>query len=270
MKKIFQRFFLLLFLFVFVCAKVVSADSGWGGSYDSGSSSDFSSSSSSSFDSGSSSDLSVTEIIILFVIIFIVVELYNKYSGQLSKKVVPKKSYDIERIKEILPDFDVNEFQNQSYEIYKKIQIAWMDFDFKTLRKYTTDELYHSYQAQLTILKAKKQKNVMKNFDLQNFAVLDMEHDEIHISLKVHMLVECNDYVVDQKDKVVRGTSSRKVVYDYEMTFTKSLEKKENKCPNCNAPLDNQQSNVCSYCDSPIISEHYDWVLSKKEVKRQM
>ncbi len=42
-----------------------------------------------------------------------------------------------------------------------------------------------------------------------------------------------------------------------------------NKCPNCNAPLENVQSSVCPYCNSTIINSQHDWVLSKKEMIRQ-
>lgn len=177
--------------------------------------------------------------------------------------------YDIEKIKKILPDFSKESFQNLTYEIYKKIQIAWSNFDYETLRKYTTDELYNLYRSQLVALNVKKQKNVMKDFELYDFEIVGMEYNIDSISLKLQMIIECYDYVVDVNNSVVRGSDDYKFIYHYEMTFICGLAKKDNKCPNCNAPLDNQNSNVCPYCDSVVIGNNYDWVLAKKSMIRQ-
>ena len=157
----------------------------------------------------------------------------------------------------------------QVFAIYKKIEVAWMDFDYESLRKYTTDELYNQNHSQLIALQVKKQKNIMKDFELKSFEIVGMERIENTITLKVRMTVECFDYVVDKEGKVVRGTDRQKMVYDYEMTLVKGMDTKINKCPNCNAPLENVNSSVCPYCDSVIISNNYDWVLAKKQMINQ-
>ena len=36
-------------------------------------------------------------------------------------------------------------------------------------------------------------------------------------------------------------------------------------CPHCGAPLDLNQSGVCSYCHSVVTSDDHDWVLAKIE-----
>ena len=36
-------------------------------------------------------------------------------------------------------------------------------------------------------------------------------------------------------------------------------------CPHCGAPLDLNQSGVCSYCHSVVTSDDHDWVLTKIE-----
>ena len=144
-----------------------------------------------------------------------------------------------------------------------------MNFDYDNLKKYTTDELYNTYKSQLVALGVKKQKNIMKDFVLKDFEITNMETNSNIISLTVRMIIECFDYVVDENNITLRGNSHKKVRYDYEMIFIKGMSKNKNKCPNCNAPLEESNRNECPYCNSVIISKNYNWVLSKKRVISQ-
>lgn len=291
-----KNIFLIIFLCLFLSLTVtMRADSGWDGDYDSGSSWD---SGGSSWDWGSSSsdhhwsssnrhdrvdsadDLGSAFLImgVFFTICIVITAVIittqknknnqNRFNNN-TNDIQYNFGYDINKIKEILPGFDANEFRTSTFDIYKKIQIAWMDFDYDTLKELTTNELYNLYKSELIALKAKKQKNIMENFSLLNFRVTDIEKGTDDVSIKVRMNVMCKDYVVDQNNTVMRGNKNRMVTYDYEMTFTKGLKTKDNKCPNCNAPLENVQTSTCPYCGSTVISDNHDWVLSKKQVKSQ-
>ncbi len=283
---------ILLFVFGIILILLplhhLSADSGWDGGYDSGSSwssgssdwgsssSNWDSSSSWSSSSGSYSSDSVdlfTIIIITVILIAIVYIISNK--GKNNRVMVPSTSlgklnpYDIEKLKNFLPDFDEVKFKEQAYELYKNIQVAWMNFDKDTIKKCVTDELYNTYSSQLTTLKLKNQTNVMKDFNLLDANIVGMEIKYNFISLTLKMKVECYDYIIDKDGKTVRGNDKQKVIYEYAMTFNKGVSDQQNKCPNCNAPLENVNSSKCPYCDSNIINENYDWVLSKKQVLSQ-
>lgn len=285
-------FIILLLLCLFFPLHQLSADSGWDGGYDSGGSSDWGSSSSdwgsSSSDWGSSSSdwssssgshssgsldlFTVISILIFMAIIFAVTNKPNSGSNRL---MVPGASlgkinpYDIDKLKKFLPDFDEEKFKEKAYELYKEIQVAWMNFDKDSIRKCVTDELYNTYSAQLSTLKVKNQKNIMKDFQLLDSKIIGMETKEKLVSLTIKMKIECYDYIVDKEEKTLRGNDKQKVIYEYAMTFNKGVSDKPNKCPNCNAPLDNVNSSKCPYCDSNIINESYDWVLAKKQVLSQ-
>ena len=257
-----------------------NADSGFDGSYSGGSSSSSWSSSSSSgsyysgssnYSSGDSDPLSVIISLAIFLIIaaIVITQSKNKVNNMPATTLNNVPPYNPDKLKEILPDFDENTFRTQAYTIYKDIQTAWMNFDEETIRKNVTDEMYNMYKSQLTTLKVKKQTNVMKDFNLLGFNIVGMETKDNIISLTVTMQVECYDYITDKDSKVVRGTDKRKVIYNYAMTFNKGISTKPNKCPNCNAPLENVNSSVCPYCDSVIIGENYDWILAKKQVLSQ-
>ena len=256
------------------------ADSGFDGSYSGGSSGGFSGSSwsssdsyySGSYSSGGSSDPIVLVVPLSITLIIVVVAIISsKQRGTMMPTTILKNvpPFNGEKLKEYLPDFNPLEFKTQTYEIYKKIQIAWMNFDYDSMRESVTDEMYNMYKSQLTTLSVKKQTNIMKDFNLLAFNIVGMEIQDKTVSLTVTMQVECYDYIIDKNNKVVRGTDKRKVIYNYAMTFNKGISSKPNKCPNCGAPLENVNSSVCPYCDSTIIGENYDWVLAKKQVLSQ-
>ena len=280
-------FIILLLLCLFFPIHRLSADSGWDGGYDSGGSSDWGSSSSDwgssssdwdssdwsssggSYSSGSLDPFMVMAIIAFIVIIFVISNKTSQRAMVQSTTLDRVNPYDINKVKAVLIDFDEDKFKEKAYELYQEIQVAWMNFDKDSIRKCVTDELYNTYSAQLSTLKIKNQKNIMKDFKLLNSSIIGMEIKEKMVSLTIKMKVECYDYVVDKEGKTLRGNDKQKVIYEYTMTFNKGVSDRPNKCPNCNAPLDNVNSSKCPYCDSNIINEGYDWVLAKKQVLSQ-
>lgn len=278
-------FIVLVCLCLLFPIRKLSADSGWDGGYDSGGSSwssgssDWGSSSSdwgssSSYGSGSYSgdSLDPLALIIAFAVIIFVFIITTRTSSRTmvaSTTLGKLNPYDKDKLQKFLPEFDEEEFREEAYELYKTIQTSWMDFDNETLKKCVTDELYNTYSAQLSTLKVKKQTNIMKDFKLLNSNIIGMEIKEKVVALTLKMKVECYDYVVYKEGKTLRGNDKQKVIYEYAMTFNKGISDKPNKCPNCNAPLENVNSSKCPYCGSNIINDSYDWVLAKKQVLSQ-
>ena len=290
---------LLFFGFGIITTK---ADSGWDSSYDSGSSWNSGSSWDSDWDSrsswdsdwdsdysysgGSSSRASYTTtgdagtVIIMFAIIaaMIVIPIAtgSKNAKKMSEKKEELKYTDIDQeqiekeIKEVLPDFSSETFKNTVYEIYKEVQIAWMNFDYDTLKNTCTKELYSQYYSQLERLKEKKQKNIMDILSQKNFEIREKEITKDEIYLKVRTTITCYDYVVDEEENVVRGKANIIHYYYYEMTFVKKLNNKKTKCTACGADLDNTVKGVCPYCRSKLTYDSNDsWILVRKEMISQ-
>lgn len=267
----------LLFMVLVAFSRCVDADSGWDSSYDSGGSWD--SGSSWDYDSGSYSsgvyvdgDDDIVGIIIFIVaIIIVVVSISNRYRGN-GNNVKSYGYVDLsdDKIREIDASIDKEKLKQEVFEIYKNVQESWMNFDFDNLRKYTTDELYNMYNSQLKVLKAKKQKNIMKDIVYKNAKVVDINIDNGIEKIIVYLNVEQYDYVVDTNDKVVRGVSNYKNNVDYLITVTRSMKNNSiDKCPNCGAKIDIISGGVCPYCDSTIINSTDKFVMSKKECINQ-
>lgn len=190
-------------------------------------------------------------------------DIYRKKINHLP--FVPRKytPYNINEILKVIPDFNELKFQQKTFDIYKKIQTSLNDFNIQLLRNYTTDELYNLYKKQLEVLKRKHRKKISEDFKLIYFNIVGMEIKKETVSLTVFMKIECFDYKINQTGKIIRGSKRKKVVHNYRMTFIKGIGK-QNKCPNCGAPLKNINSVTCEYCNSVTIGENYDWILSEK------
>lgn len=288
MKKI-RKIILTLILLIISFGIVympVKADSGWdsdydsggwdsGSSWDSGSDWDFGSSSSSSSGHYSSGG-SLSSAIIIVIVIIIVVAIISKNKPNGGSKSGGNKLYsnhnnyrdvDNEKITSIDPSINVSEFKTKAFNIYKDIQTAWMNFDTDTIRKLTTDEIYNMYSSQLETLKLKKQKNIMKDITLEDVKIIDIKKENNVISLSVYLKVKCYDYVIKvATGETVRGKDNQKLCIEYVLLFVKSASNNKNKekCPNCGAPVDIVSSATCPYCDSVLIKEASDYVMSKK------
>ena len=149
----------------------LKADSGWDSDYDSGSWDSGSDWGSSSWDSdwGSSGSSSgggsfITFIIVAAIIIYVIIESNKTNNNTAPTNTNIQPSLSEEKKKKTLPEFNKQEFLDKAYSIFIEVQNAWSNFDYETLRKYLSDELFNTYKSQLRVLNAKKQKNLMHNF----------------------------------------------------------------------------------------------------------
>lgn len=267
-----------------VIYRPVQADSGWdsdydsgwdsGSSWDSGSDWDYDSDWSSSGGGGGGS-ISLIGMIVVVVISIVIMNSKNNrnggnkgnHSNYVNTNNDNYNDVDINKIKEIDPELNINEFKTKVFRTYKDIQTAWMNFDTDTIRKLTTDEVYNMYSSQLETLKLKKQKNIMKDIELINVKITDIRKENDTIKINAYLNVRCYDYVIKEStNEVVRGTNSAKINIKYMLTFVKSSNNNKlvEKCPNCGAPVDIVSSAKCPYCDSTLVKTSSDYVMSKK------
>lgn len=240
-------------------------DSDWGDS-DWGSGSGFNSES-------SKATLVITLIFMVCIIIATIAEAYRpskKNSANMQYNILKDNKEALENLSREIPNFNRLEFYNYVYDNFVKVQQAWMNFDYEALRKLVTDELFNTYKSQMKTLEVKKQKNIMDDFDRSDIAIIGFNKSQNKLTVTLKMTVRFFDYLVDKDNKVVRGSKLKRLINTYTLTYVSGTSTKQNKCPNCNAPLDNTvASNVCPYCKSTIVNASHDFILSKKEIFEQ-
>jgi hypothetical protein len=258
-------------------------DSSWdsGGGYDGGSSSswDYGGSYGSSGGGGSiiGGFFALIFIIIIFAVFIALVAASSSKSGDttnLNQTFKPTLSYLNEEELEVLKSYG---FTNETvldaaYKAYVNIQYAWSNLDIDKARKLLSDELYNTYKSQLNVLRAKKQKNVMSDFDYVGGGITSIKEDGNTLTISLELSVTCKDYLINTENNMtVRGNAYKTNHYTYSLTFVVAKGKNAGvvNCPNCNAKLGEGTSVKCEYCGSTITRKASTLTLTRKEMIRQ-
>ena len=109
----------------------------------------------------------------------------------------------------------------------------------------------------------------MEGFEKVAIAINDFDESNKEYTIDVLFRIKFIDYLASLKGTVLKGSNRRKLVMTYKLTYVKSVNTEDNKCPNCNAPLENVASSICPFCKSVIISDTHNYVLAKKQLIKQ-
>lgn len=290
--KIIKVVLLLLILFIPIyIAPISRADSGWdssygggggsygGGSYGGGYSGGYGGSYGGGYSSGGSysGELDAAALVATFLVFITLIILLGYIASKAKPPVDDKNKYlmyafqDIteEKLKAIMPNDNLEHLKLESFHNFVQIQDAWMNFDYKTLREYCSDELYNTYKSQLETLKIKNGQNIMSEYDNIDTKIIDIKSVNGEIIMTVFMCVEFFDYVINIKTKeITRGTDEHKLLNNYIMTFVmkdSKTSKKITKCPNCGAKIKHNTSGECEYCNATIVKKASKFVLTTKK-----
>lgn len=257
-----------------------SSDSGWSSGGSSWSSSD----------SGSSGDWGLFEMVIYIIGIVIGIGIFLKDAYYNRKYCFNKKQYYnqyydekhryneeeiIKRIQQTDEFFSKDLFTSWARDLFVKLQYAWSDRDWSTIRCFETEELYEQHSTQLQRYVQNKQINKIERVSVNSVTFLSFEQiggkDVLSVVLNTKMI----DYIVDEATgQVIKGDKNTDRINNYKLTFVRTTGVKtklgDNKinvtnCPNCGAPTEITSAGKCSYCGSVITIGEYNWVLSNLE-----
>ena len=299
-----KKIIIVLLMICSITVIPVMADSGWDNDYSSSSSSDWGSSSSSwdsgssSWDSssysGSSNDdydlLFVLEMMGAFILFFIIMIAINKTIEYIGNAIKNKKALKLSNsaikskisnrfklfnnfnlgdidseIKKYYPELDERSLIELLYKKIVDVQEAWMNFDYDSLKRLCSDELYTSYKSDLEVLKLSNGKNVMNNFSLLSANIESIKEENDFIIIKAYMYMSFIDFVFNTKlRKITKGDIKYSVFSSYNLEFIVTKNPKEIVCPNCGAKV-KVGDKECSYCHTVINSTYGDFVLNVKK-----
>ena len=176
------------------------------------------------------------------------------------------------RIKRYIPDFNKIKFLNDGYRMLCDVQNAWMNFKLEDVREFITDELHDMYESQLSILEAKGEQNILDDLVLQKSFLKNVNVQNDTITITTVYIAEFYDYIVEHTTgKLIRGDTNKKVRVTFEVKFRRTLDerKKITKCPNCGADIKMNNTGVCEYCRTELVTENTKWVLTEKKTINQ-
>ena len=164
-------------------------------------------------------------------------------------------------------DLHEDKIVDDSFNIYKDLQTAWMNFDYDKIKKLVSDEMYNMYLNQLETLKIKNQKNMMEHIKFRNGYIKEYKKIKNKEIIEIYLTVSCYDYIINtESNEVVRGSKYEELTLSYILTFERNI-KVINKCPQCGASVKNLTE--CPYCKSKIVNNTTNMILVKKQMISQ-
>ena len=109
------------------------------------------------------------------------------------------KSYDYFTNNEY-QSLNTKELQDELFNVYKDIQLAWAQNNIEPVRNILSDELFNTYQMQIDSMIQMNQRNEMKDIIFRKMVVTNNKVDNNFEELTVTMEVTCRDYMVQMKN----------------------------------------------------------------------
>jgi len=170
------------------------------------------------------------------------------------------------------PSFSTPAFLQRAQMAFEKIQAAWSQQDFTTVRSFISDGIYERFSLQTGMQQAAGFRNVMDQVQILNSNVLALysttQFDTIHIRIQA----SATDYHADLKSgRRISGTEHSGPFVEI-WSFCRRLGVQtlsakqggiEGHCPRCGAPLKITDRAQCQNCGAQVNSGEYDWVLSE-------
>ena len=144
----------------------------------------------------------------------------------INKKIKKRFNNDYNELKRIDKSYNEEEFINNSFEVFKDIQILWSKTDLNKLKNLVSDDIYNDYVKKTDELKEQGRKNIMDNIILKSNKITDVIIDK-DITINCEMNITCIDYIVEKDDKVVKGKKEKPINYTYELSFNKKINDKK-------------------------------------------
>lgn len=206
---------------------------------------------------------------ILFLILINIITIFFVFYNQEKKR--KKTSYEPiigdsdKEIKKYLPNMTEKSLIDVLYNKFVEIEKAYMNFDYATLEKDCTDELYESYKLDLDNLKSKGNQNIVDGFECVEYNINSISEENGMIIIKMYLHIKLYKYTLFKESKeVIDGDYQKKIHKRYQLSFVTKHLNEETICPSCGSNLKKGQSE-CDYCHTFINNNYTDYVLSSKK-----
>jgi predicted lipid-binding transport protein (Tim44 family) len=166
------------------------------------------------------------------------------------------------------PDFSWKAFSQKVQHIFSALQQAWSEQAFEKARPYESDPLFNAHRFWIERYKREGLVNRLEEIEIEKIQPCKIETDAFYEAITVRMFARMLDYTVDASGKVVEGSKKKKRKFSEYWTFLRRIGAKEGKtgkqdrCPNCGAPVKVNMAGDCEYCGSKVTTGDFDWVLS--------
>ena len=224
--------------------------------------------------SGNMSDLEsiivigLAAFVIILYIVFGIRDLIRKMTKKVEKKSDNhKKSYGVStpEIQKFFPEITEEQLSSILFQKFIDTQVAWMNFDYKTLKRLLSSELYSSYKADLDELKVNHSQNIISDIKCVERDIISIAEEAGIVIITIYIHTSSYDYVIDTNTKEIINGSSTNIVHNrYHLHFIIKRGETLTECPSCGAKIE-AGSSECDYCHTILINNYGGFVLSSKK-----
>ena len=203
---------------------------------------------------------------------------YTSNDSQTLHRRIEHNTLAISRVKYGDPNFDADAFTSWVKEVYLKLQVAWTEKNWNSVRALESTSLYSQHSAQLEDHIRAKTTNVLEKVCIENVRIKEfIENPDGNDTLVVILSSILRDYVIDDETRrVLEGDPKKDLFTVYQLNFirkhgsqTESIVQEEavsDHCPNCGAPLKISAISKCDYCGAELTRSPNQWVLDTYDV----
>ncbi|MFV0504618.1 MAG: TIM44-like domain-containing protein [Lachnospirales bacterium] len=187
------------------------------------------------------------------------------------QKYFINENAEIVKIRSDDPNFSKNEFISYVNDVYIRVQEAWEEKKWESIRPFESNELFNTHNKQLQEYIINKTVLHLDKQEILETQIARFERDGNYEFITVKLTATLLAYLTDENGKVLEGSPKNRVYREYELKFKRSKGVKTSSqrgtnttnCPNCGAPSQVTSSGKCEYCNSVITTGDYSWVLDK-------
>ena len=203
---------------------------------------------------------------------------YTSNDYQTLHRRVEHNTLAISRVKYGDPNFDAEAFTSWVKEVYLKLQVAWTEKNWNSVRALESTSLYSQHSAQLEDHIRAKTTNVLEKVCIENVRIKEfIENPDGNDTLVVILSSTLRDYVIDDETRrVLEGDPKKELFTVYQLNFirqhgsqTQAVNPDQvvsDHCPNCGAPLKISAVSECDYCGANLSRSPNQWVLDTYDV----
>ena len=203
---------------------------------------------------------------------------YTSNDYQTLHRRVEHNTLAINRVKYGDPNFDAEAFTSWVKEVYLKLQVAWTEKNWNSVRALESTSLYSQHSTQLEDHIRSKTTNVLEKVCIENVRIKEfIENPDGNDTLVVILSSTLRDYVIDDETRrVLEGDPKKDLFTVYQLNFirqhgsqTQAVNPDQvvsDHCPNCGAPLKISAVSECDYCGANLSRSPNQWVLDTYDV----
>lgn len=185
-------------------------------------------------------------------------------------RAVEKKMSESEimiKILELDECFSKEKFESFCESIFMLVMNAFSNNDYEKLKIHETDELYKHHKSEIEDCMRQGIKIVRSMISIKSCIFSDFKIIDNKCYLSVIVNANLKDYIVNDEDVVIVGSSYSYYNKKYLLKFVRDVDIKTtsklnvNNCPKCGAVIKADNDDSCKYCGSSLIKGVSSWSL---------